>query len=113
MEHRTETVPLPGGGTAEIATVRITGRDFAAGGASITDDHAVVYITSDAPRGPVTTWSGDKLGTYVETGSWRQAARGRPYRMRAVRVTLNDGRVYHGRYNADDTQAVKLRRSHP
>ena len=113
MEFKTQTLRLPGTGNyTEVATIVYGGTNFTADGATITDTHATVYIHSDKRKGDVFTFGGDVIGTYVETGKWkrRHPVSGVPWTIRTVRVTLNDGRTYVGRYGPDNSQAVRLRR---
>lgn len=111
MEH-TVKVTKHGGNLREVGTIVYQGVEYTAEGTHITDSYAVVYITSDKRKGNVTTWDGQVIGTYEETGKWkrRHPVSGAPWTIRTVRVTLTDGRTYVGRYGPDNTNVVRLRR---
>lgn len=113
MEFKVKRLAREGAGNfTEIGTITYQGADFTAQGTTITDTHGTVYITSDKRRGDVTTWGGEVIGRYEETGKWkrRHPRTGYPYTIRTVRVILADGRTYTGRYGPDGCQAVRIKR---
>lgn len=61
--------------------------------AHVTDDRLVAYIGKDFT---VTTWDGEVIGSYVITSSWRVQSHVSSERF-AVRIRLNDGRIFKGR----------------
>jgi hypothetical protein len=89
--------------------VEFQGQKFVSGGAYVDDLRALVYVQ---PNGSVTTWSGRHIGTYSVVSEWKRFNRyGEPYTMTAIKVTLNDGRVYRGRYGSDWSNVCSCRRS--
>lgn len=124
METRSERRSSPDGSElAEVGTIVHDGREFAAMGASITDRRAVVYVGAclnpfpgPAPsevamwragyaigrpgaygtRYAAITWDGTRIGELAEVASWRVPGGYTSGRMYAYRLTLTDGRRYHG-----------------
>jgi len=60
-------------------------------------------------RGNVTTWTGGYLGTVIGRSVYRNGLTGS--RMTALTVRTAGGRILHGRYGSDWSQAVTLRPS--
>ena len=67
-------------------------RKFESGGAMVTDNRCVVYLKKG---GIVTTWKGERLGTYRVVSSWKVHS-WIGERMYAVRILI-DGVEYWGR----------------
>lgn len=104
--------PLPSPG-AEVGVIVHNGREFCAGGASMSDDgrHLVCYVTGEPSARKATTWHGEALGTARIVSTWDHYVPGTwsRVRMSAVRVRLNDGRCYAGRMSLDSTQLFRGR----
>jgi hypothetical protein len=89
-------------------TIKLKGQDFTARGAYVDDERCWAYINDN---GEVQTWHGKRLGTWTTTSEWDMMSRyGYIGKMRAVKITLDDGRHYHGRYSKDWSNLVKARR---
>lgn len=90
------------------------GTPITAGGAVITPNFVLCYVSGDGKgntRGDLTTWHGEKIGTWRLVSSWKQIAPygfAHWYTMRAISATI-DGKDWHGRYNSDGGDLVKLR----
>jgi hypothetical protein len=103
-------------------TITHEGRSFTSGGAVVSGNHAIVYVGE--PRkmyegigGDVTTWHGEKLGTYyipnsgLRSFALRPAARGfNGVKLTCYSVTFTDGSRWHGR-GLGTGMMLRLRRS--
>lgn len=86
----------PNGERSEVGTFVHEGREFTAGGAYVSDTHAIGYPTVEAGAGELRAWDGSVLGTCRVTGtSWAPGRYGGS-RLYAYRATIN-GRDYYGR----------------
>ena len=73
------------------------------------DRLSTVAPGKQALTGPLTTWHGERVGTYWAISSWKQySPAGEPYTMTAIQARIN-GRDYYGRYGSDWSQLVRLR----
>lgn len=97
METHTVRHEIPGG-FKEYGVVTHEGKDYASGGALVSDAHLVCYPSrtpAALPRvGNVEAWDGEVLGKFQITG-YVPAFGG--VRLTCYRVTLHDGREYYGR----------------
>lgn len=57
------------------------------------------------PYGPLTTWRGDRVGTYWAVNTYRNNLGAT---ITSIQATI-DGREYYGRYGSDWSQIVHLR----
>lgn len=107
-----------GQGFAEVGTITHDGHEYTNNGAYVDDQWAYVYVQPNpapsgchALRGIVTDWQGNKLGTYRQISTWLvNANQVGCYHMEAIRVRLEDGREYSGRYNRDWSDLCKCKR---
>ena len=85
------------------------GKTFESGGAYVVGNKALVYVKEKERE--VTDWHGNCLGHIVthKVGARRFTMHTR-WRMAYVKVRLDDGGVWWGRYNYDDGSVVKLTR---
>lgn len=91
-------------GFVEVGIVEHNGREYASGGASVSDTHLVCYprppqmvgtvYANDQAHGQVTNWGDEVLGTYRITG---YAGGFNGVKLTCYRVRLDDGREYVGR----------------
>lgn len=97
-------------GFAELGTIVHDGKEFTNLGASVDDQYAYVYVKDN---GTVTDWHGNRLGTYRTLSTWRAIAPigyAAYYTMQAIRVRLEDGREYSGRYSCNWSELCKCKR---
>lgn len=108
------------GAAVEVATISHNGQEFTALGSVIDHEsgYAMAYVgsqTKPCQRGTLTTWDGQPLGTYYVISNWQQVSPwcrhyAEPYTMASIRARLHDGSEWHGRFSADWSQLVKLRK---
>jgi hypothetical protein len=102
-------------GWAEEATVIHEGKRFTAGGAVVQPDHVIGYLKfpPNATKcvgacGELVSWSGEKIGTFVITSSWktpRSYVSSRMFQVRAYIVgvgaftgrSAGNGMIYKGK----------------
>ena len=85
------------------------GKSWTNRGAYVDDNFALVYLQENPRR--VTDWRGNVIGKFWVISEWyRHNQYGERYTMRAVRIQLDGGNVYHGRYGSDWSQLVRARR---
>lgn len=133
MDHRTErlTLTFPGSdvsaGFVESATIEHAGQTFTNQGAYVSPTHLTAYLAGDSARygqrfayrmmgggtkyepngGTVTTWTGERLGTYRVTGESYGLHGTRLYH---VRIVLDSGAIFNGK-GLGAGMLIKARRS--
>jgi len=108
MTYRSEKQDIPGG-FVELGTAIYKDKEFTARGAFVKEEKALLYVKE--PEKEVVTWGGERVGTFTSVGSWRGKVPGKDYpiQINAIRVQLNDGRRYHGRYSSESSHVVLKR----
>ena len=98
-------------------TITLDGKDFTASGAMFDLDRGgCLYVGEPTgrnyhrsgmfiPYGPLTTWHGERVGTYWATSTYRNNF---DATITTIRATIQ-GRDYYGRYGSDWSQLVHLR----
>ena len=95
MTHHTIPIAAEGPFCEIGCIIEHEGRTFESGGAYLTQDYAVGYLSSDCKS--ITTWKGDPLGQCRVTSSWDRTPRSYLYsRQFQVEATIN-GIKYTGR----------------
>lgn len=101
MESTVERVFTTDGHRAEVCTITHDGHSYTAMGAMLDPDNPVCYTDGN---GNLTTWGGEKIGTYrVTSRYWAGIAT----RMECIEGCIA-GRYYYGR-QSDWSQLVNLK----
>ena len=98
--------------------IDLGGREFTSGGAAFDlDNGGCLYVGAPTgrnylgypgmsiPYGPLTTWHGERVGTYWAINTYRNNLGAT---ITSIRATIQ-GREYYGRYGSDWSQLVRLR----